>query len=424
MDFRLSDRADQLRAELADFMESEVLPAESVYLRQRRELAATGQPNALPAVVEELKSHARARGLWNLFLPAVSALTNLEYATLAELTGWSVEIAPEALNCSAPDTGNMEVLELFATAEQRQKWLVPLLEGRIRSGFAMTEPDVASSDANNIATRIERDGNYYVINGRKWWTTGVADPRCKVLIVMGKSDPDGPRHRQQSMVLVPVDTPGVTIERILPVFGYFDQHGHGQIRFDNVRVPHENLIDAEGAGFAIAQARLGPGRIHHCMRAIGMGERALRLAVERSSSRVAFGRSVADHDMFQADLAEHRMALDQARLFVLHTAWLIDELGARGAKSRIAAIKVVVPRVVVAVIDWAIQVHGAAGVSADTPLAEMWAYARTLRIADGPDAVHIKSVGLAEVKKYAAGFERFGSVDAGVPRKVASTSAS
>ena len=399
MDFRLSDRAARMRDELADFMESEVFPAEPVYAEQRRALANTDSPNSLPPVVEELKAKARAQELWNLFLPPVSGLTNIEYATLAELTGWSVEIAPEALNCSAPDTGNMEVLEMFGSPDQKKRWLEPLLDGRIRSGFSMTEPGVASSDANNVATRIERDGGEYVINGRKWWTTGVADPRCEILIVMGKTDPSAPRHKQQSMVLVPISTPGVEIVRILPVFGYLDQHGHGEIRFNNVRVPCANLIHEEGSGFAIAQARLGPGRIHHCMRAIGMGERALKLACDRARDRVPFGRPIAEHDMFQAELAEHRMALDQARLLVLHTAWLINEVGAREAKAQISAIKVVVPRAAVAAIDWAIQVHGAAGVSADTPLAEMWAYARTLRIADGPDTVHIKSVGLAELKK-------------------------
>jgi acyl-CoA dehydrogenase len=400
MDFRQSQRTERMRGELAEFMDSEVFPAEPVYAEQRRALANTDSPNSLPRVVEELKAKARARGLWNLFLPAVSGLTNVEYATLAELTGWSVEIAPEALNCSAPDTGNMEVLEMFGRPDQKKRWLEPLLQGRIRSGFAMTEPGVASSDANNIATRIDRDGDEFVITGRKWWTTGVADPRCEILIVMGKTDPSAPRHKQQSMVLVPISTPGVEVVRILPVFGYLDQHGHGELRFDNARVPCANLIHEEGSGFAIAQARLGPGRIHHCMRAIGMGERALKLACDRARERVPFGRPIAEHDMFQAELAEHRMALDQARLLVLHTAWLIDEVGAREAKAQIAAIKVVAPRAAVAAIDWAIQVHGAAGISADTPLAEMWAYARTLRIADGPDAVHIKSLGLAELKKY------------------------
>jgi acyl-CoA dehydrogenase len=402
MDFALSERAERLRAELAEFMDGEVFPAEATYAAQRAELAGTDSPNSLPAVVEELKTKARARGLWNLFLPAVSGLTNVEYATLAEQTGWSVEIAPEALNCSAPDTGNMEVLEMFGSSEQRHTWLGPLLDGTIRSGFAMTEPDVASSDANNIHTRIERDGDEYVINGRKWWTTGIADPRCKVLVVMGLTNPDGPRHQKQSMILVPLSTPGVETVRILPVFGYHDQHGHGELKFTDVRVPKANLIGEEGSGFAIAQARLGPGRIHHCMRAIGMGERALRHACERARARVVFGKSIADHDMFQAELAEHRMALDQARLLVLHTAWMIDKVGAREAKSQISAIKVVAPRAAQAALDWAIQVHGAAGVCDDTPLAEMWAYARILRIADGPDAVHIKSVGLAELKKYPA----------------------
>jgi acyl-CoA dehydrogenase len=398
MDFRLTERARALRDELDDFMVRAVLPSESIYLEQRAKLQASGHPNVLPGVVEELKVQARGRGLWNLFLPTVSGLLNSEYAVLAEQTGWSVEIAPEALNCSAPDTGNMEVLERFGSPEQQARWLDPLLEGHIRSAFAMTEPDVASSDATNIRTRIERDGSDYVINGRKWWTTGVADPRCAVLIVMGKSDPNGPKHRQQSMVLVPMDTPGVKVERILPVFGYRDQHGHGELSFTDVRVPAENLIGEEGSGFAIAQARLGPGRIHHCMRAIGMAERAIALAVERAQSRTVFGAVIAQQSTFQAELAEHRMAVEQARLYVLKTAWLIDEVGAQKARSEIAAIKVVVPRAVSAAIDWAIQVHGAAGVGEDTPLPEMWAYARTLRIADGPDAVHVQTVARQELR--------------------------
>jgi acyl-CoA dehydrogenase len=399
MDLRQTDRARALRDELGDFMVHAVLPSESTYLEQRASLRAAGHPNTLPPVVEDLKVQARQRGLWNLFLPAVSGLLNAEYAVLAEQTGWSVEIAPEALNCSAPDTGNMEVLERFGTQEQQARWLAPLLEGEIRSAFAMTEPDVASSDATNIRTRIERDGPNYVINGRKWWTTGVADPRCAVLIVMGKSNPDGLKHRQQSMVLVPLDTSGVVVERILPVFGYRDQHGHGELSFTDVRVPAENLIGEEGGGFAIAQARLGPGRIHHCMRAIGMAERAIALAIERARSRTVFGATIAEQPTFHAELAEHRMAIEQARLLVLKTAWLIDEVGAQLARSEIAAIKVVVPRAVTAAIDWAIQVHGGAGVGDDTPLPEMWAYARTLRIADGPDAVHIQTVARQELRR-------------------------
>ncbi|NDA59660.1 MAG: acyl-CoA dehydrogenase [Actinobacteria bacterium] len=311
----------------------------------------------------------------------------------------SIEIAPEAMNCSAPDTGNMEVLHMFGTDAQRAQWLEPLLDGRIRSGFAMTEPDVASSDATNIATRIERDGDDYVINGRKWWTTGALDPRCEILILMGKTDPAAETHRQQSMVLVPLDTPGVTVQRSLPVFGYHDQHGHGEITFDNARVPAANLIGEEGAGFAIAQARLGPGRIHHCMRMIGLAERALDMMIDRSRERVAFGKPLSDQGVVRESIALSRIEIDQARLLTLKAAAMIDSVGAKAARTEIAAIKVVAPRVACDVIDRAIQVHGGAGVSDDTPLAAMYAGARSLRLADGPDEVHLRDIARQELRR-------------------------
>jgi acyl-CoA dehydrogenase len=398
MDFAPTDRATELSQRLQTFLDELVFPAEQVYADQRRALRAAGQPHVLPPVVEELKVAARERGLWNLFLPDVSGLSLLDYAPLAELTGWSPEIAPEALNCAAPDTGNMEVLHLVGTDEQKQRWLEPLLAGEVRSGFAMTEPEVASSDARNIRTSIVRDGDDYVINGRKWWTTGAADDRCAVLIVMGRTNPDAEAHRQQSMVLVPMDTPGVELVRSLSVFGYDDQHGHGEIVFSEARVPTSYLLGNEGDGFAIAQARLGPGRVHHCMRLIGMAERALSLMVDRARSRVAFGRPLAEHGMVERQMAEARIAIEQARLLVLKTAWLIDTVGAREAATEIAAIKVVAPRVACQVIDDAIQVHGAAGVSEDVPLAAMYAAARTLRIADGPDEVHLRSVARRELR--------------------------
>jgi acyl-CoA dehydrogenase len=397
MDFAPSARATEMLARLQSFLDERVLPAEPVYAEQRRAAAAEGRPHDLPQVVEDLKAEARDRGLWNLFLPEVSGLSLLDYAPLAELSGWSPDLAPEAMNCAAPDTGNMEVLHLVGTDAQKAQWLEPLLAGRIRSGFAMTEPDVASSDARNIATSIRRDGDEYVVSGRKWWTTGAADPRCAVLVVMGRTDPSAEAHRQQSMVLVPMDAPGVTLVRSLPVFGYHDQHGHGEIVLDGVRVPVANLLGGEGDGFAIAQARLGPGRVHHCMRLVGMAERALRLMVERAQSREAFGRPLAAHGVVAAQIAEARMAIEQARLLVLKTAWLIDTHGVKAAASEVAAIKVVVPRMACRVIDDAIQVHGGAGVSDDTPLAAMYAGARTLRIADGPDEVHVRSVARAEL---------------------------
>jgi acyl-CoA dehydrogenase len=398
VDFEPSAKAKDYYGRLQDFVETQVLPAEMRYEEYRREKGP--DDHTLPPVVEELKAEARQRGLWNLFLPDVSGLTNLEYAPLAELTGWSSHIAPESINCDAPNTGNMEVLHMFGTPEQKAQWLQPLLEGKIRSAFAMTEPEVASSDATNISTAIVRDGDEYVINGHKWWTTGVNDPRCKIMIVMGKTDPSQSVHRQQSMILVPVDTPGVEVLRALPVFGYQDQHGHGEVRFTDVRVPACNLIANEGDGFMIAQARLGPGRIHHCMRAIGAAERALQLMCERAVSRVAFGQELARQGVVRAQIAESRMAIDQARLMVLKTADLIDRHGPKGARTEIAAIKVIAPRVALDVIDKAIQVHGGAGVSDDVPLARMYAGLRTLRIADGPDEVHIRTVARQELGKY------------------------
>jgi acyl-CoA dehydrogenase len=327
-------------------------------------------------------------------------LSVLDYASLAEITGRSPHIAPQAINCSAPDTGNMEVLHLFGTPEQKDRWLAPLLDGQIRSSFAMTEPDVASSDATNISTRIERDGDEYVINGRKWWISGAADPRCQIFIVMGKTDPTGPPHRQQSMILVPRDTPGLEVVRDLPVFGYHDQEGHCELRFTDVRVPASNIISGEGDGFMIAQARLGPGRIHHCMRLIGMAERALELMCQRAASRVAFGKTLAEQGVVQAQIAESRMAIEQARLLTLKAAWMIDAVGTKAARTEIAAIKVIAPRVALEVIDRAIQVHGGGGVSNDFPLASMWAHARTLRLADGPDEVHIRTVARRELGQY------------------------
>jgi acyl-CoA dehydrogenase len=400
VDFALSSTAQDYVKRLEDFMDSHVYPNERVYGQQRAEMTAAGRGDEVPPVVEELKLEARGRGLWNLFLPDVSGLSNVDYAHLAEVMGRSPGLAPEATNCAAPDTGNMEVLHMFGTAEQKEQWLRPLMDGEIRSAFAMTEPDVASSDATNISTSVTRDGDHYVINGRKWWTSGAADPRCRFFILMGKTDPTAPVHRQQSQILVPRDTPGVTVVRNLPVFGYLDQHGHCEVAFDNVRVPVTNLIGEEGGGFAIAQARLGPGRIHHCMRAIGVAERALELMCQRAVSRVAFGKTLAEQGVVREQIAESRMAIEQARLLTLKTAWLIDNVGAKGARSEIAAIKVIAPRVCCEVLDRAIQVHGGAGVSDDFPLASMYAHARTLRIADGPDAVHVRSVARMELGKY------------------------
>ncbi|MHB1066308.1 MAG: acyl-CoA dehydrogenase family protein [Candidatus Nanopelagicales bacterium] len=404
MDFEPSARASEYLARMQEYMDGAVYPAEPVYAEQRRTLAAAGQLNTLPPVVEELKADARSRGLWNLFLPdahdPAHGLSVLEYAPIAELSGRSVEIAPEAINCAAPDTGNMELLHMFGTDEQKQRWLEPLLAGTIRSGFAMTEPGVASSDATNIATSIRREGDEYVIDGRKWWTTGANDPRCSILVVMGKTDPGADVHHQQSMVLVPLDTPGVEVVRGLPVFGYHDQHGHAEITFTAVRVPVANLLGDEGSGFALAQARLGPGRIHHCMRAIGMAERALDLMAERALSRVAFGEPLAKQGVVREQIAESRLEIEQARLLTLKAAWMIDRVGAKGARVEIAAIKVAAPRAALNVLDRAIQVFGGMGVSDDVPLAQMWALARTLRLADGPDEVHLRDIARAELRRH------------------------
>jgi len=401
MDFSLSPKAAEYAKKLQAFMEREVFPAESTYHQQRIAFAKAGTPHKLPPIVEELKRKAKGEGLWNLFLPHLDhGLTVTDYATLAEITGWSPDIAPEALNCAAPDTGNMELLEMFATKEQREQWLEPLLAGVIRSGFAMTEPDVASSDARNIRTSIRREDDHYLINGTKWWTTGAMDERCKILIVMGKTNPDAEDHRQQSMVLVPIDTPGVEVVRNLEVFGYVDQHGHAEIRFNDVKVPLSNLIGQEGEGFALAQARLGPGRIHHCMRAIGMAERALHLMIKRSMERSTFGKELARQGVIQQWIAEARINIEQSRLLVLKAAWMIDKDGAKSARKEIAAIKVAVPRMAQEVIDRAIQVFGGAGVSQDSPLASMYAGVRALRIVDGPDEVHLRDLARLELKQY------------------------
>ncbi|GEL26892.1 acyl-CoA dehydrogenase [Pseudonocardia sulfidoxydans NBRC 16205] len=397
VDFEPSAAAADHTRRMRAFLDEKVLPAEPTYDAWRAERRGTPQEWDLPPVLEELKTEARSRGLWNLFLPSISGLSNLEYAAVAEVSGWSPVIAPEAINCQAPDTGNMETLHLFGTPEQKQQWLEPLLEGEIRSAFAMTEPDVASSDATNVQTRIRRDGDDYVISGRKWWISGTADERCKVFIVMGKTDPDAPRHRQQSMILVPRDAPGMQVLRHLPTFGYQDQHGHSEIAFDNVRVPASNLLGEEGGGFAIAQARLGPGRIHHCMRLIGMAERAVDLMVRRARDRVAFGRPLADQGVVREQIALSRIEIEQARLLVLKTAWLIDEHGSKGAATEIAAIKVAVPRMACTVIDRAMQIHGAGGMSDDFPLAYFYTWARALRFADGPDEVHLRSVARQEL---------------------------
>ena len=398
MDFAPGAVADDYTKRMRAFLDESILPAEAEYDAWRDARRGTPAEHDLPPVIETLKAEARERGLWNLFLPAESGLSNLEYAPVAEVTGWSPVIAPEVINCQAPDTGNMETLHLFGTPEQKQDWLVPLLAGDIRSAFAMTEPAVASSDATNITTSITRDGDDYVINGRKWWISGAADPRCAIFIVMGKTDPEASTHRQQSMVLVPRDTPGLTVTRPLPVFGYQDQHGHCEIELSDVRVPASNLLGEEGGGFAIAQARLGPGRIHHCMRLIGMAERALDAMVRRANERVAFGKPLAEQGVVQQQIAESRIEIEQARLLVLKTAYLIDEVGSRGAATEIAAIKVICPRMACAVIDRAIQVHGGGGVSDDFPLASAYAWARALRLADGPDEVHLRTVARQEIK--------------------------
>jgi acyl-CoA dehydrogenase len=400
VDFEPSQEARELTERLQHFLVERVLPAEHAYDAYRARLGP--DDHTVPPVVEELKAEARERGLWNLFLPDVSGLSNVDYAPLAEISGWSPEILPEVINCAAPDSGNMEILHLFGTPEQKARWLEPLLTGQIRSAFAMTEPAVASSDATNIECSIVRDGDNYVINGRKWWISGANDPRCALFVVMGKTDPEAPAHRQQSMVLVPADTAGVAVLRSLPVFGRQDQHGHAEVAFTDVRVPATNILAAEGQGFAIAQARLGPGRIHHCMRAIGAAERALSLLVERATSRIAFGGPLSDQGLVQAAIAESRVEIDQARLLTLRTAWLIDKYGAKDAHQEIAAIKLVVPRVACNVIDRAIQVHGGAGICDDVPLAKLWGWHRAMRIFDGPDEVHVRTVARAEIRRHGA----------------------
>ncbi|WP_347978267.1 acyl-CoA dehydrogenase family protein [Microbacterium sp. ProA8] len=412
MDFAPDERTLELTERARAFLDEHVLPAEPVLDEQ---LAATPDDWTVRPVLRELQTTARAQGLWNLFLPGGhggehggehgganggAGLTNLQYAPVAEVTGWSPRLAPAAFNCAAPDTGNMEVLNDFGTPAQKERWLEPLLDARIRSAFCMTEPEVASSDATNIGTRIRRDGDHYVVTGRKWWSTGAMNPDAAIFIVMGKTDPDAARHRQQSMILVPRDTAGVRIVRPLSVFGYDDRDhgGHAEIAFEEVRVPAENLIAGEGDGFAIAQARLGPGRIHHCMRALGMGERALALMIERASSRHAFGRSLSEQGVVREWIAEARIQLEALRLLVLKTAWLMDTVGNKHAMTEIQAIKIAVPRAVQQIIDRAIQLHGGAGVSSDTPLAELYAGVRSLRIADGPDEVHLAGLGRAQLR--------------------------
>ena len=404
MDFRHSERSQALQEQVLQFLDEHVYPAEHDFEREAAENRAGGEPFRTPSVLAGLKDEARQQGLWNLFLPDQkygAGLTVLEYAPIAELTGRSVAIAPEAMNCAAPDTGNMELLAMFASDEQVAQWLRPLLDGEIRSCFSMTEPAVASSDATNIATTITRDGDEYVVDGRKWWSTGAMRPECKVAIVMGVSDPDAPRHARHSMILVPLDTPGVKIERSTTVYGYDDgpHGGHGVIHYDNVRVPATNLLGPQGGGFMMAQARLGPGRIHHCMRSIGMAERALELMCARVVSRTAFGKPIAEQGVVREWIAESRLAINQARLLVLNAAYLIDTVGAAKARTEIAAIKVAAPRAALYVVDKAVQAYGAAGVSGDAPLAEMWAALRTLRLADGPDEVHLRSLAREELRK-------------------------
>jgi acyl-CoA dehydrogenase len=401
MDFAHDDTTLALAQRLEAFMDECVHPAEPTFFRQRAE---ADDPWAPAPVLEELKAEARDRGLWNLFLPRThdygAGLTNVQYAPLAEITGRALWLAPESLNCSAPDTGNMELLSLFGTEEQRSRWLEPLLEGEIRSAFSMTEPGVASSDATNIATSIVRDGDEYVINGRKWWTSGAMSPRCELLIVMGVTDPDAESHRRQSMILVPRDTPGVRIERSMSVFGYTDGYhgGHADIVYDDVRVPAANLLGEEGDGFRIAQERLGPGRIHHAMRTVGMAERGLELMIGRTAGRSTFGRPIVDHGVVQHWIAESRIRIEQARLLALKTAWLMDTIGNKGARIEISALKVAAPAVATWVLDRAIQAHGAGGLSQDFVLAEMYSVARTLQIADGPDEVHRMAIARRETR--------------------------
>ena len=404
MDFEYSPKVKDLQKRLNVFMDQHIYPNEDAFHAEVEANRAKGNPWVPTVIMEQLKDKSRAAGLWNLFLPQSergAGLTNLEYAPLCEIMGRS-HIAPEAFNCNAPDTGNMETIERYGNDAQRNEWLMPLLEGKIRSAFAMTEPAVASSDATNIEARIARDGDHYVINGRKWWTSGAPDPRCKILIFMGKTDPDNPsRHNQQSMVLVPMDTPGVTRVRALSVFGYdHAPHGHGEVDFKDVRVPVSNILLGEGRGFEIAQGRLGPGRIHHCMRLIGLAERALELMCKRALSRVAFHKPIADQGVTRERIADARIMIDQARFLTLNAAWKMDTAGNKVAKQEIAMIKVAAPNMALQVIDWAMQVHGGAGVSDDFPLAAAYAQARTLRFADGPDEVHRNAIAKQELGRY------------------------
>jgi acyl-CoA dehydrogenase len=404
MDFQYSDKVEQLRARLLAFMDEHIYPNEWRFHDEVARNRAAGNPWVPTRIIEKLKPKARAAGLWNLFLPrsprAPEGLSNLEYAPLCEIMG-RVSFAAEVFNCSAPDTGNMETLERYASEELKDRWLEPLLRGEIRSAFLMTEPEVASSDATNIQCRIERDGDHYVINGRKWWSSGAGDPRCAVYIVMGKTDPDAAKHQQQSMIVVPADTPGIRVLRPLTVFGWDDApHGHMEILLENVRVPASNLILGEGRGFEIAQGRLGPGRIHHCMRSIGMAERALELMCRRLNSRVAFGQPIARQSVWQERIAEARCMIEQARLLTLKAAYMMDTVGNKAARAEIAMIKIVAPNIACQIIDWAIQAHGGAGVSEDFPLAYAYAHQRTLRLADGPDEVHRNSLAKLELSKY------------------------
>ena len=401
MDFAFTEKALDWQRRMQAFMDEAVYPAEPVFTSQMA--AVNHDPAVTPQVIEELKTEARRRGLWNMFLPDPrwgAGLSVLEYAPLAEITGRSPWIAPEATNCAAPDTGNMEIIAEFGSEAQKQQWLVPLLEGEIRSAFSMTEPDVASSDATNIACRVESDGDHYVITGRKWWSSGAISNRCKVAIVMGVTSPDADTYHRQSMVLVPLDAPGVKVVRNVNVFGYHERGGHAEILYDGVRVPRTNLLGEEGSGFAIAQARLGPGRIHHCMRLIGMAERAFDVMCRRALERRAFGKALAEQGVVMDWIAESRIRIEQARLMVLKAAWLIDTVGAKGARIEISAIKVAVPRMATWVIDRGIQTLGGAGVSDDFPLAALYAHARTLQIADGPDEVHKRSVARRELRRY------------------------
>ncbi len=401
MDFAYTEKVNRLRERVSDFMQRYIYPNQQRY---SDEIAASGDPHHHTEIIDELKPLARAEGLWNLFLPDEeygAGLTNLEYAPLAEIMG-RVGWASEVFNCAAPDTGNMEILAQFGTPEQKRQWLQPLLNGEIRSAFAMTEPDVASSDATNIQLTIRREGDEYVLNGRKWWASGAGRPRCTILIVMGKTAPDSPdRHRQQSMVLVPKNTPGVTVVRNLPVMGYIDNESHCEVLFENVRVPASNLLGEEGGGFAIAQARLGPGRIHHCMRAIGGAQYALELMCRRASSRVAFGKPLAEQGVIQDWIAQSELEIEQARLLTLKAAWMIDTLGKKAAQKEIAMIKIAAPEALTNVVNRAIQVFGAAGMSNDFPLASMWAHARTLHIVDGPDEVHKRAVARTVIRQLA-----------------------